>query len=296
MPRAGAIIVPVPKPGGCAMMRPDALPWSKTAAPIWEMVCGYESAVRRQQALFMLTAHFDDSWNEDVFVVAGFIATAEAWAAFSDEWSLILGSPRGIGKLVANDAMKMRGEFHGFSTEERDRKLDALARIINEYASLEVFCMLPVKSLNEEFKRTGLPKEAADPYYHAMLSVIHGIASQQIANGTIEEVHFIFDEKKKQEAQIYKAWGEVAESQTEEMRTIMGRTPTFDSDDKVLPLQAADWAAWHRREQGILKAEFHLNERPWRRVPAIGGFVPEGKIREAFAQIAEGYAKRSSGQ
>jgi len=231
----------------------------------------------------MLTAHFDDSWNDDVFVVAGFIATAEDWAAFSDEWRLALDAPRGIHKFVANEAMTLRGEFHRFSTEERDRKLGALSGIIDRYTSLEVFIVMPVAMLKEEHEISGLPKIAGDPYYITMMMVIRGIASRQISEGAIEKINFIFDEKRTHQARIIEAWSSIAEQQSPEMQQIISRTPVFDSDDNILPLQAADWAAWRRRKQG--GAEFALTERPWRRVPVLGGFLDRQTIR-AFREIA----------
>jgi len=238
----------------------------------------------------MLKAHFDDSWNDDVFVVAGFVATAENWASFSDEWRLALSAPRGVRKLVANEAMKLRGQFYGFSSEERDDKLKSLSGIVEAHVALELFSIIPVKSFKDEFKKVDLPKIAGDPYYPAMMTVIRRLASQQVTLGYIEKINFIFDEKKKQEGRIYSAWAGIADHQLPEMRQIISKTPTFESDDDVLPLQAADWAAWHRREQGILGTTFNALDRPWN-VPVMDIIFTPELIRQTFGEIAEGYRK-----
>ena len=236
----------------------------------------------------MLTAHFDDSWNDDVFVVAGFVAPAEKWALFSDEWRLALSLPRGVPKLVANEAMKLRGAFHGFSKDDRDKKLSFLSRIIMRYVSFELFVVIPMKEFNKEFENSGLPKIAGDPYYPAMMAVIRKVANRQITLNTTEKMDFVFDEKKKQQARILAAWTSISENQSPEMRMAISSTPRFVSDDYVLPLQAADWAAWHRREQGILGAAFNVLDAPWR-VPVMDIIFTPEIIRLTLAEIADGY-------
>jgi len=232
----------------------------------------------------MLTAHFDDSWNDDVFEVAGFVAPAESWALFSDEWQVALSAPRGVGKLTANEAMKCRGQFFGFSPEQRDEKLRSLSVIIDAHAELEVFSVIPIRPLKEELEKVGLPKIVGDPYYPAMMAVIRRLAARQAARGSVEPINFIFDEKKKQQAHIYSAWAAIAKRQPAEMQRVISRTPVFDSDDRVLPLQAADWAAWHRRQQGILGIIFNVLDRPWK-VPVMDiVFTPE-LIRQTLAEI-----------
>src|SRR5207248_3962944 len=116
-------ILDLPYQRRCAMSAPDSLPWSPAAAPIWAMVCHFDGEYRRQRKLLMLRAYFDDSLNDDVFVVAGFLASATTWAKFSDEWAEALNLAPRIHCFVMNDAMTMNGEFRHLREPQRDGKV-----------------------------------------------------------------------------------------------------------------------------------------------------------------------------
>ena len=65
---------------------------SPAARPIWQLAFGYASARRRRHPLWMLEAYFDESSGQNapdahkpVFVLAGFLSTADRWAKFSEE-------------------------------------------------------------------------------------------------------------------------------------------------------------------------------------------------------------------
>src|SRR5436305_305419 len=95
---------------------------------------------RRNRILVMLQAYFDDSLGGNfhgrpmVLVLGGFIATAEAWAAFSDEWQRILDFPPRISVFKMNDAMLGKGELRGVPKDVRDEKIKLLASTANDHA------------------------------------------------------------------------------------------------------------------------------------------------------------------
>ena len=69
-------------------------PWSPASAPISGLVCGLPSKKRGSRLMLMLKAFIDDSHSGPtgpVFVLAGYISTAEKWASFAEKWQAILG-------------------------------------------------------------------------------------------------------------------------------------------------------------------------------------------------------------
>jgi hypothetical protein len=64
------------------------------SAYVWVLVSGLPGEKRRRRQLLMLQAHIDDSKTDSqLFVLGGFIAPAEAWAAFTEEWQKELDQP-----------------------------------------------------------------------------------------------------------------------------------------------------------------------------------------------------------
>ncbi len=60
------------------------------SAYIWGLVCGFPGQKRTRRGLLMLDikAYVDGSGEGDasVFVLAGYLSTAEKWAEFSEKW------------------------------------------------------------------------------------------------------------------------------------------------------------------------------------------------------------------
>jgi uncharacterized protein DUF3800 len=72
------------------------------------------------------------------FVMAGLIAEAESWAAFSNEWTACLDRPhertgRRVRLFKMTEAANCTGGFYGLNDQERDNKLVEFARIINRH-------------------------------------------------------------------------------------------------------------------------------------------------------------------
>lgn len=68
---------------------------STAADAVRELVVGIAPSVAGKRLLVAVQAYIDDSYNEDgTFVLAGHVATADAWEAFSREWEQAL--PMGL--------------------------------------------------------------------------------------------------------------------------------------------------------------------------------------------------------
>ena len=208
----------------------------------------------------MLRAYFDDAWDDEVFVISGFLATAEEWAQFSDDWKRALDTPPRADLFVMNDAVNMQGEFRFSRESDRDEKISMLEKIIFKYKPQEVFTMIPLHEFRKLFASSELPAMASrlkrryvkmmvDPYYHALCAIVSGLSSYQLSRGIAEKIDFIFDEKKKHEPRVRNAWYEMIKDQPNATKQIIGSSPLFLDDSRVQPLQAADMAAWWRREK-----------------------------------------------
>jgi hypothetical protein len=92
----------------------------------------------------MLTAYIDDSGtdgNTPFCVLAGFVFKTDSLGEFSDAWRAELQKPPSIRYMKMKEAEGLRGEFKGFTLDQRDHKLlnfvdIALRYSVNAVASL----------------------------------------------------------------------------------------------------------------------------------------------------------------
>jgi hypothetical protein len=89
----------------------------------------------------IINGYVDESEDDTVFVLAGFVAPAEEWTKFSDVWQAALDAKPRVRLLKTSDAMHSppRGEFWGLSEEARNGKLRTLYAIIDDYVSRRIW-------------------------------------------------------------------------------------------------------------------------------------------------------------
>ena len=81
-------LFPVPKAAGCDMICPQL---HVAGEPVVALVSGLAPVRRETRPLLMLQAYIDDSGvGGPLLVLAGYIATAPAWAEFSRDWQELL--------------------------------------------------------------------------------------------------------------------------------------------------------------------------------------------------------------
>ena len=194
----------------------------------------------------MLQAFIDESESKDppLFTMAGYIASAEEWAAFSDEWQQYLDMSPGIKYFMMQEAMSLEGEFRHWSESLRDEKVRLLEGVIFNHARVALQLTFNPKDLEEVF---GDVPNLKRPYYYAFHTIITALAHYQKREGIIEKVDFIFDNQVMEKDKIMKAWDNVGKDNGY-LSDVMGETPAFRDDEYVLPLQAADHMAWIGRE------------------------------------------------
>lgn len=244
----------------------------------------------------MFKAFVDDSASDEgerTLLLAGLVQRASVWSAFSDEWEEELNRRPRIDHLHMVEAESLRGQFEGWGDEQRNRKLASLANVLCKYDPWFLECRVSRK-LVQEITEPVVPHDLRGPYFPCFYGVILKLAHWHLSMGNTLPIDFVFDEQGPIGAEAV-FWYEVIKSlQPEPLRNLLGSTPTFSDDKKVLPLQAADFLAWHLRRRteernqhekrevmqiflGLLHAEVVITEEVLRReakqmaaVPGIG--------------------------
>lgn len=207
-----------------------------------------------------LQAYIDDSWDDGgTYVLAGYIATAEQWAAFSAEWEALLPL-----------ATKNKEGKYRFKMSEMARygKMDIVPLFYNtimKHVQMSISCVIDRNELKT--KVDNLVGEVVDPAwgnvaidlepfkrqwrkpfffsFRALMDTFH----QEMASNNRElipvdgVVDFIFDQDDN-ERYISRIWDEYVSKREPEHQRFFGRKPQFGKDEDFPALQAADFRAW----------------------------------------------------
>ena len=257
------------------MRLPDAAPWSKAAAPIWALVSGLPGERRRKRPLFMFQAFIDESGERShtsIFALAGYLAPAEQWAAFADEWQTILDMKPRLEYFKMNEAYRLKDQFWGWSEDQRNERLCLLYGVIERHVTAETSLIIDLKIHDEIFSNAANflnvwnRKQMLNPYPFAVSSLIASIHKHRDFLHVTDRIEFIFDRKITDEDKIRKSLEEM--ELDEPTPYIVSTPPNFKNDIEFLPLQAADLIAWWARRRweektlGVPRYEY-----PW--VPSV---------------------------
>ena len=222
---------------------------------VWVQIAGMAPSTKPWERLFMVfQTYIDDSWTEDgVFVLAGYVASVEAWASFSKEWE----------KLLPTTMRGANGTFR-FKMSEMQYYLDRVPpfyKLIEDRVLMSISCKIDIADLRRAKQRiwsdntTIIWGVADDPYWITLSMLVrkfHEIRYEwQIIADVLpldSKVDFYFDCHSGATAQMMLDWEIYLERAPAQIRELYGAMPRFESDEKFLPLQAADfWAWWMRR-------------------------------------------------
>src|SRR5271169_571230 len=95
------------------------------------LVCGFSSRFRHGRPLVVLAGHIDESYDDTIYTLAGWLSTADRWKHFSDDFEKA-GLP--------NTFHMKRVRRHA------GKRLHTLAAITCEYAMFRVDCALHQKN------------------------------------------------------------------------------------------------------------------------------------------------------
>lgn len=196
-------------------------------------------------------AYIDDSASAEddrILLLAGYAHIAPVWASFSDDWDRVMKQKPRIAYCHMSEAESLKGQFLGWSKPERDRKLAALANTIVKHDPWSIECFVSRKKY-EEILEPVISYDLRGPYLPCFYGTIISLARYHAHTGITLPTDFIFDEHGKIGAEAVLWYEEIKKGQRPEIKALMGSTPIFRDDEKVLPLQAADMIAWHLRRR-----------------------------------------------
>lgn len=239
-----------------ALCRPSSHVWGVSAPRdcVRAEVSGWPPDKAGKRLFIVLQAFIDESFEQDgVFVLGGYIASANSWATFSREWERLLrpfGTVREDGRYhfkMAEMAMN----------EERMARVPIFFRVIEDHVLGWVSARIDASALRRAISRIVVPDLEIDwgtygnPYYitfRCLVDLFHlHRADMADAIPLNEKIDFYFDNRAEKKP-ILEMWDNYIRARPDAIGHYYGVTPRFEDDTDFLPLQAADfWAWWVRK-------------------------------------------------
>ncbi|MBK76635.1 MAG: hypothetical protein CME85_14275, partial [Henriciella sp.] len=184
---------------------------SAASDSIWALVSGLPSGKRERRLIMALTAFLDDSGSEPQskhFVLAGFVSAAEQWAQIADRWKEVCDASPSIEYFKMAEAMGMRGQFAGWSRDERDKKIIAFSAIIPEFTVIQICAYLENPDFEGTIKTLPIYNKQIEllyrhPYLLLWYTLISKFYVQWQRMGFTEPIKFLFDRQLGFEAPAY---------------------------------------------------------------------------------------------
>jgi hypothetical protein len=209
-----------------------------SANQVWALVCGLPPGKRERRLIMVLKAFFDGSTEAgEALIFAGYMASVETWAKFSEDWSELLAVSPSI-----NPPFKMKSFSRNLDRAEIQYQAIARAGLAG------IGCAIPIRPLVKVADEIGLPKKWKNPYYLAWRIIITEAIRGANILGSQEPIEFIFDDQN-DKVRIIESWDRYYQSMPGDIRERVRGIPGFKKDDDLAPLQAADLIAWWGRKQ-----------------------------------------------
>ena len=194
-------------------------------------------------------------------VFAGLLHTDNEWASFSEAWRSALDREPRVWRHKMDDAAGLDGAYRGMTSEDRDRKLRALATVLKLHSPTVFVASVDVDRLAAFVEPLVMPPQD-DPYFQLSVAVVFRVAVQLVLAHHTEPFGVTFDESKIQSPRVLDFWPVLLDNASRlaerwpgtvwpALRQLLPEDPEFMSDDHVMPLQAADTYAWLFRAEGL---------------------------------------------
>ena len=205
-------------------------------------------------------AFIDDSASEGsppMFVLGGYVASAETWAAFSDDWRAALAGPpkQKYVKYIEAMGKRPKGQFYGWNRNDIFARMSKYRAIIEKHNLAGFSISFRVDHLRDT--HATLPKRWLNPYYTAVAALMPELARALPDFGLPrEQLDLIFDEQVMEKVRVLQVWEDLrrhAETASANLdppdilTRILKNSPRWDNDINELPLQAADMQVTWRR-------------------------------------------------
>jgi hypothetical protein len=215
----------------------------------------------------MLKAYIDDSNMKQgpVAVLAGWVGTADMWGAFSEDWDKALRMSPRIEYFKWVEAANFNGQFNGMSEQSRDEKLRLLVSMIADHEPLGIGCAMPV-DLHKSVFGENPDRFVRTPYFMCFYSIVTQLLGYLGTHGPAEKVDFIFDIQPGEMESAIGSWEHLKKVAPANTKGLIGNV-SFNDDQLVMPLQAADLTAgWTRELCEDVYRDLPPRSPPWGRI------------------------------
>lgn len=202
---------------------------------------------RRSRHMAMLTAYMDESRTDEgkpYPVIGGYIAPVEEWLAFSGEWKAVL-SDAGLTGFHAADCWSNDKPFDDrrrWNMPAKERLVNKLLTVIEQHAIKSIVTAVDNDAYLESIGDRQVTANKQGSQYELCAT------SSAILVGKFAEalspfpVSFVFDFGNRYRHQFERGYA-IARIGPQSFVRYLGAL-TFASDERVMPLQAADLFAW----------------------------------------------------
>lgn len=233
---------------------------SPAADRVWAKFAGMRPSLIPRLRLMVLQAYIDDSRDDasGTFVLAGYVASVEQWAAFSRDWAKLLPL---AGK---NKKGEHRFKMSQMAWHNKMKEVSLFHKVIMEHAQMSIACIVNIKSLRAkvdnlvataelphgevELEIESFKAKWRDPSFFCFRAIMDTIPKLQIERPDMMPVDgiidFWFDNDEANEGYVRSVWDEYLSFRDPKYRDLYGGKPMFGDKERYLPLQAADFRAW----------------------------------------------------
>jgi hypothetical protein len=190
----------------------------------------------------VLQACIDGSQRDgQVLVLGGYLAPADNWAAFSEQWEhALLGPPN--WPLLKSKGAKRRL----LSDESFKKRYIEHYDIILRHAQAAICVAVPIAPFMQVCHECNVPRFQRNPYFIAFNSLISLYVGHARKINMQEPLELIFDDQS-DKVHILNAWDRYTNNMPKRFRPFILGAPAFKADSRFLPLQAADLIAYWKR-------------------------------------------------
>jgi len=191
----------------------------------------------------------DDSMSGEGYktlLLAGCVQKYSVWADFSFAWEAALAAEPSIKYFKMREARALIKEFAGWTAQQRNDKITLLAKVLAQYKPSVTYAWISRVEFDEIVEPI-IPYMLRHPYILLFYPLIIKQAEWQHVEGEKVPTDFVFDEQGSVGVEAVVWYCHFRSLQRPHISALMGSTPIFRDDKLVLPLQAADLAAWHKR-------------------------------------------------
>lgn len=183
-----------------------------------------------------------------ILLLSACIHNVRAWTDFSNEWRKALDEKPSIPNFHMREARKLAGPFAKWKAVDRDLKIVSLVDVIMRFKPHIVNCWLSVHDYNKIMRGTA-PYDLRHAYFKCFAAIVIKVADYLRIIGSTIPADYVFDDKGDIGNEALMWYPAIKESAPREIKPLMGSTPIFRNDEEVLPLQAADLIARHKRRR-----------------------------------------------